>query len=96
MGGLGFLGISSILFLVVLTHTIGRIAGPVWIVLGLIVYWIYRRRVGLTFLGNYPHDWNREQIDVYRDAGEIGIMEEFEENLERRERLTHAHDGMAP
>ncbi|MGH2460540.1 MAG: APC family permease, partial [Chloroflexota bacterium] len=93
VGVLGFLGISSILFLVVLTHSIGRIAGPAWIVLGLILFWIYRHRIGCPFLGNYPHDWDREQIAVYRDAGELGILEEFEENLERRDRLIHAGDG---
>lgn len=93
VGVLGFLGISSILFMVVLTHSIGRIAGPAWIVFGLIIYAIYRKRAGLSFLGNFFHDWDREQIDVYRDAGEIGIMEEFEENLERRDRLLHTHDG---
>ena len=96
VGVIGFLGITSILFLVVLTHTIGRIAGPVWIIVGLVLFWIYRTHVGLSLLGNYPHDWDREQIDVYRDAGEIGIMEEFEENLERRERLTHARNGAPP
>lgn len=87
VGILGFLGISSILFMVVLTHDIGRIAGPAWIIFGLILYWLYRRRVGLSAFGNVTHDWDQEQIRVYRDAGEIEIMEEFEENLERRDRL---------
>lgn len=93
VGILGFLGISSILFMVVLTHSIGRIAGPSWIIFGLLLYALYRKRSGLPFLGNYRHDWDREQIDVYRDAGEIGILEEFEENLERRHRLLSAQAG---
>ncbi|HVC32861.1 MAG TPA: APC family permease [Chloroflexota bacterium] len=90
VGVIGFLGISSILFMVVLTHTIGRIAGPSWIVLGLVLYWAYRQRAGLPLFGTVTHDWDREQTDVYRDAGEIGILEEFEENLERRNRFLSA------
>src|SRR5579859_1285645 len=43
VGVLGFLGISSILLLVVLTHSIGRIAGPAWIIGGLLIYTWYRR-----------------------------------------------------
>src|SRR3989440_8683356 len=44
VGILGFIGISSILVLVVLTHAIGRIAGPAWIILGLLIYFWHRRR----------------------------------------------------
>ncbi len=90
VGILGFFGISSILVMVVLTHTIGRIAGPAWILLGLGIYWLHRKRANLPLFGNYPHDWEREQIEVYRSAGEIEMMEEFEENLQRRNRLRGA------
>jgi APA family basic amino acid/polyamine antiporter len=86
VGIFGFFGISSILFMVVLTHTIGRIAGPAWVLFGLALYFIYRKRVGLPLLGNVHHDWDKEQIDVYRDSGEFELMEELEENLERRQR----------
>src|SRR5260370_16542509 len=47
VGVLGFLGISTILFLVVLTHSIGRIAGPAWILLGLLIYSSYPRPTNL-------------------------------------------------
>ena len=86
VGVLGFLGISSILFMVVLTHTIGRIAGPAWVLFGLGFYFIYRKRAGFPLVGNVHHDWDKEQIDVYRDSGEIELMEELAENLERRQR----------
>ena len=87
VGILGFIGISSIIFMVVLTHAIGRIAGPAWIVLGLIIYWIYRKRTGLPMTHSLWHDWEKEQLEVYGDAGEIAMLEEFEENLERRNRV---------
>jgi len=93
VGVLGFLGISSILVMVVATHAIGRIAGPSWILLGLIIYWIYRKRSNLPLIRSSHHDWPTEQLTVYREAGEIGIAEEYEENLERRNRLLGVHGG---
>jgi APA family basic amino acid/polyamine antiporter len=87
VGILGFLGISSILVMVVLTHAIGRVAGPAWIAVGLIIYWTYRRRSGLPLAHSVHRDWDKEQLQVYHDAGEIEILEEFAENLERRNRL---------
>jgi APA family basic amino acid/polyamine antiporter len=95
VGVLGFLGISTILFLVVLTHTIGRIAGPAWVLFGLLLYVLHRRRAGLPVLGNVCHEWEREQLEVYRDAGEPELAEEYQENLRRRDRLITAGDGRA-
>jgi APA family basic amino acid/polyamine antiporter len=86
-GVLGFLGISSILFLVVLTHSIGRIAGPGWIVLGLLIYFWHRRRNKLPFRKTLKRDWTKEQLDVYEDAGEYELANELRENLERKRRL---------
>jgi APA family basic amino acid/polyamine antiporter len=86
VGVLGFIGISTILFLVVLTHTIGRIAGPVWILVGVTIYVVYRHRAGLPLFGSIRHNWSQEQLSVYHEAGEIEMLEELEENLERRNR----------
>jgi APA family basic amino acid/polyamine antiporter len=86
-GVLGFLGISSILFLVVLTHSIGRIAGPGWIVLGLLIYFWHRRRNKLPFRKSLKRNWEKEQLLVYEDAGEYDLADEFRENLERKRRL---------
>src|SRR6266849_4738866 len=87
VGILGFLGISSILILVVLTHSIGRIAGPAWIVLGLLIYFWHRRRNKLPFRKTLKRDWTKEQLDVYEDAGEFELADELRENLERKRRL---------
>ena len=86
-GVLGFLGISSILFLVILTHSIGRIAGPSWIILGLLIFIVYRRRQKLPVTKSLKHNWEKEQMAVYEDAGEHELAEEFRENLARKERL---------
>jgi APA family basic amino acid/polyamine antiporter len=86
-GVLGFLGISSILFLVVLTHSIGRIAGPSWIVLGLLIYFWHRRRNKLPFRKSLKRNWTKEQLLVYEDAGEHDLADELRENLKRKRRL---------
>ena len=86
-GVLGFLGISSILFLVVLTHSIGRIAGPGWIALGLLIYFLHRRRNKLPFRKSLQRNWTKEQLLVYEDAGEHELADELRENLERKRRL---------
>ncbi len=64
LGVLGFIGISSIFVLVVLTHTIGRIAGPAWIVMGLVIYVWYRRRNKLPLIKPLKRNWEEEQLRV--------------------------------
>ncbi len=92
VGILGFLGISSILVLVVLTHTIGRIAGPAWIVLGLLIYSWHRRHSKLPITKTLPRNWEHEQLEVYEDAGEHDLADELRENLARKHRLNGEHD----
>ena len=87
VGVLGFLGISTILLLVVLTHAIGRIAGPAWIILGLLLYIWHRHRKKLPITKSLNRNWEKEQLLVYEDAGEHDLADEFRENLERKRRL---------
>src|SRR6266446_1644337 len=93
VGVLGFLGISTILFLVVLTHSIGRIAGPAWIVLGLLIYSWYRRHRKLPITQPLKRDWEKEQLLVYEDAGEHELADEYRENLARKRRLHHEEES---
>ncbi|HUY10741.1 MAG TPA: hypothetical protein VMV73_00610, partial [Candidatus Dormibacteraeota bacterium] len=74
---LGFLGTLSILVFTLITHDLGRIAGPAWLVLGIILYVVYRRRKGLPIFASSPHDWKHEQIKILRDAGELELMDEY-------------------
>ena len=80
---IGFLGIVSILAFTMITHEIGRVAGPSWILLGLIGYLIYRRRKGLPVFGSQPHDWRRAQINILQQAGELEMMDEYLMNVKR-------------
>jgi APA family basic amino acid/polyamine antiporter len=87
VGILGLLGISSILVLVVLTHAIGRLAGPGWLILGLIIYVWHRKRRGLPVTRTIERDWPQEQLSVYADAEEYDLVEELRENLARKRHL---------
>jgi len=77
----GFLGIFSILFFVMLTHVIGRIAGPSWIVLGIFGYLAYRRYKGYPMFRSRPHDWRNQQTKILQEAGELELMDEYLSNL---------------
>src|SRR2546423_5637466 len=95
VGVLGFLGISSILILVELTHSIGRIAGPAWIIGGLLIYFWHRRRNKLPIRKSLKRNWEREQLEVYEDAGEYDLADEYRENIARKRRLCGEFDSVS-
>ena len=80
---IGFIGILSILVFTMITHEIGRVAGPAWIILGIIGYLAYRRRKGLPVFGSRKHDWRRAQINILQEAGELELMDEYIANVKR-------------
>jgi basic amino acid/polyamine antiporter, APA family len=84
IGILGFIGIFLILTFVLVTHDIGRIAGPSWVFFGICGYLIYRRVKGLPLLGSQPRDWMREQVGILKDAGELELMDEYLSKLRER------------
>ena len=86
MGVIGLCGIASVLLIVILTHPIGRIAGPVWIALGLVGYYVYRRKRNLPVYGSIARDWPSEQLAVYEESGEHALAEEYRVALRRHAR----------
>jgi APA family basic amino acid/polyamine antiporter len=86
VGVIGLLFLVAVLVMVVLTNPIGRVGGPVWLVLGVIFYYFYRRHRGLPFARSVARDWPREQIAVYEESGETGLADEYREALRRRAR----------
>jgi len=88
VGILGLIGIFGVLVAVILTHPIGRVAGPVWILLGLLGYSIYRRRRRLPVYGSKRRDWPAAQLEVYEESGETQLADEYRENLRRHARKT--------
>ncbi len=78
---IGFFGIVSILVFTMITHEIGRVAGPLWIFFGLLGYLFYRRRKKLPVFRSQPHDWRKAQINILQEAGELEMMDEYLVNV---------------
>ncbi|HEX6506101.1 MAG TPA: APC family permease [Chloroflexota bacterium] len=88
---LGVVALIAVLIMVILTNVIGRVAGPLWVVVGLIFFSAYRRYRGLPILKSVSRDYSGEQLDVYRESGETGLAEEYQAALKRKERLRRAN-----
>jgi APA family basic amino acid/polyamine antiporter len=84
VGIIGFLGIFSILIDTMITHEIGRVAGPTWLILGLIGYLVYRKRHEMPTFASRPQDWYSQQLAILKDAGELELMDELMEKLRAR------------
>jgi APA family basic amino acid/polyamine antiporter len=78
---LGFVGIFSILIFTLRTHPLGRIFGPSWLLLGFILYLVYRYHRHLPLLGSQPRDWRKAQVEILRRSGELELMDEYIANL---------------
>ena len=77
----GFIGIFSILLFTIRTHPLGRIFGPSWLLLGIVLYLVYRRHRGLPLLGSQRRDWRKAQAEILRRAGELELMDEYIANV---------------
>ncbi|MDP3024207.1 MAG: APC family permease [candidate division Zixibacteria bacterium] len=86
LGVIGMLGVATILFMVVLTHTIGRIAGPAWILLCFIYYAWYRKKEGFPLFKSIKHNWEKEQIEVLTSAEEYDLLEQYKNALAERDK----------
>jgi APA family basic amino acid/polyamine antiporter len=78
---IGFIGIFSILVFTLITHDIGRVAGPGWLILGVFLYFLYRRNKKLPLFRSQPHDWRTAQTSILKNAGELELMDEYHANL---------------
>ena len=95
-GILGVLFLVAVLVMVVITNAIGRVAGPLWVVAGFVVYYIYRRYRHLPVLQSLPRDWSRMQIEVYEESGETGLADEYRSALRRRDRMNRGRENHPP
>jgi basic amino acid/polyamine antiporter, APA family len=95
VGMLGLIGIVITFVEVVLTHAIGRIAGPTWVLLGLAYYVWFRRRQGLPIVHSVPHPWEEQQRMILRNAEEYDLLERYEIMLAQRDRDLARRRGRA-
>jgi APA family basic amino acid/polyamine antiporter len=84
LGIVGMLGVSTILFEVILTHDVGRIAGPGWIIVAVLLYMLHRHKQRHPLVGNIPRDWEATQKRVLLEAEEFESLEEYEAALAAR------------
>jgi APA family basic amino acid/polyamine antiporter len=85
LGVFGLVGVAITWFEVILTHPLGRIAGPAWVILCGLLYMLYRRHQSLPAVGNIPRDWEAAQKRVLREAEEFESLEEYEAALAERD-----------
>ncbi len=78
--------VSFILFEVILTHEIGRIAGPGWILACLIYYFWFRKKKGFPVLGSVKHNWEEEQKNILTSAEEFDMLEQYKIALAERDK----------
>jgi len=86
LGIIGMLGVGTILFMVVLTHSIGRIAGPAWVIMCFLYYTWYRKRNGFPVFKSIQHNWEVEQIEVLTSAEEYDLLEQYKLALAERDK----------
>jgi APA family basic amino acid/polyamine antiporter len=85
LGVFGMIGVAITLFEVVLTHPLGRIAGPLWVLIAASLYFAYRKHQGLPAFGNVQRNWEEAQKRVLKEAEEFESLEEYEAVLAERD-----------
>jgi basic amino acid/polyamine antiporter, APA family len=86
LGLLAILGTGGMLSIVIWTHSIARIMGPLWVLAWIIYYVIYRRKNGLPIFRSLQRDWDVHQLEILADTEEWELYEQFKMEVERRKR----------
>jgi APA family basic amino acid/polyamine antiporter len=84
-GVLGVIGTGLMVLIVLYTHDIARIFGPIWVGLWVLYYAWYRRRTGRPVWGSLPRDWDAQQLKILEDTGEYELLERFRIERMRRQ-----------
>ncbi|MGB9736158.1 MAG: APC family permease [bacterium] len=96
LGILGFLGVGMVLFEVILTHKIGRIAGPSWVLLGILYYIYFRRHNNMPVIKSIERNWEAHQLDVLTSAEEYDLAEEYRLALKERDEKLKKDEKVKP
>ena len=92
LGILAVMGTGGMLAIVIWTHNIARILGPLWVVCWAAYYIYHRRKSGLPVFGSVKRDWDAEQLEILADTGEWELYEQLKIEIERRKR----QNGLSP
>ncbi len=93
LGFIGMIGVSFILFEVILTHKIGRVAGPAWVLACLIYYFWFRKKKGFPLFGSVRHNWEEEQKMILTSAEEFDLLEQYKIALAERDKRERGKTG---
>ncbi len=85
-GILGVIGTGAMVAIVLWTHAIARIIGPLWVMSWIAYYIWYRAWSGKPIFQTIPRDWDSHQIQILEETGEWELLEKFKLELARRER----------
>jgi APA family basic amino acid/polyamine antiporter len=85
-GILAVLGTFGMLAIVLWTHAVARILGPLWIAAWIAYYIFYRYKTKKPMLGSVKHDWDADQLAILADTGESELYEQFKIEVERKKR----------
>jgi len=86
LGICAVLGTGGMLAIVIWTHDIARIMGPLWVAVWLAYYFVYRYKKGLPVFKSLKRDWDTHQLEILLDTGEWELYEQFKIEVERRKR----------
>jgi len=81
---IGLFATAGLLVIVIWTHPLGRITGPGWVILWLVAYFLYRKKVKLPLLGNVKRDWEKDHIAILTSAEEFEYLEQYKTALEKK------------
>jgi APA family basic amino acid/polyamine antiporter len=81
---IGLLGIASILVFTLYTHPTGRIAGPSWVVFGILFFAFYRWRTKKPIFGSLQRDWVKHHQRTLANAGELEMLDEYNAALKKK------------
>jgi APA family basic amino acid/polyamine antiporter len=86
LGLLAILGTGAMVIVVLWTHEVARVVGPLWVLAWIIYYVYHRRRTQQPVFSSMPRHWDTEQLAILEDTGEWELYEQLKIELERRER----------
>ena len=96
LGVVGVFVIASVVLVVLYTHSIARIAGPLWVLFCFLYYAWYRRTHKLPIWRSIPRDWEAEQKSVLTSAEEFDLLEQYKVALAARDRLLRREKERLP
>lgn len=91
-GILAVIGTAGMLAIVLWTHAVARILGPLWVAAWVAYYIWHRRKSRLPVFRSTEHDWDADQLEILADTGEWELYEQFKIEVERKKRS----NGSAP